>query len=35
MHVFIQPNGSHLARINTLPEAEKAKVMELINEWLK
>lgn len=35
IHVFIQPNGSHLARINTLPEAEKAKVMELINGWLK
>ena len=35
IHVFIQPNGSHLARINTLPKAEKAKVMELINEWLK
>ena len=35
IHVFIQPNGSHLARINTLPEAEKAKVTELINEWLK
>ena len=34
-HVFIQPNGSHLARISTLPEAEKAEVMELINEWLK
>ena len=35
IHVFIQPNGSHLARINTLPQAEKAEVMELINEWLK
>lgn len=35
IHVFIQPNGSHLARISTLPEAEKAKVIELINEWLK
>lgn len=35
IHVFIQPNGSHLARISTLPEAEKAKVMELINGWLK
>lgn len=35
IHVFIQPNGSHLARINTLPEAEKAEVMELINKWLK
>ena len=35
IHVFIQPNGSHLARISTLPEAEKAEVMELINELLK
>lgn len=35
IHVFIQPNGSHLARISTLPEAKKAEVMELINEWLK
>ena len=35
IHVFIQPDGSHLARINTLPETEKAKVMELINGWLK
>ena len=31
IHVFIQPNGSHLARINTLPETEKAKGMDLIN----
>ncbi len=35
IHVFIQPDGSHLARINTLPEDEKAKVMELINGWVK
>ena len=35
IHVFIQPDGSHLARINTLPETEKAKIMELINGWLK
>jgi hypothetical protein len=35
IHVFIQPNGSHLARISTLPEKEKKEVMELINEWLK
>lgn len=35
IHVFIQPNGSHLARINTLPEKEKKEVMELINEWLE
>ncbi|MEL5892922.1 S28 family serine protease [Bacteroides sp. GD17] len=35
IHVFIQPDGCHLARINTLPEAEKAEVIELINKWLQ
>ena len=35
IHVFIQPNGSHLARINTLPKKEKKEVMELIKQWLK
>ena len=35
IHVFIQPNGSHLARISTLPEKEKKEVMELIKQWLK
>ena len=35
IHVFIQPNGSHQARINTLPEKEKKEVMELIKQWLK
>lgn len=34
IHVFIQPNGSHLARINTLPEGEKKEVIELIKKWL-
>ena len=35
IHVFIQPNGSHLARISTLPEKEKKEVIELIKQWLK
>lgn len=35
IHVFIQPNGSHLARIGTLPEKEKKEVMELIKKWLE
>lgn len=35
IHVFIQPNGSHLACISTLPEKEKKEVMELIKQWLK
>ena len=34
IHVFIQPTGSHLARINTLPEGEKKEVIELIKKWL-
>lgn len=35
IHVFVEPGGSHLARIGTLPEAEKEKVMKLINDWLQ
>ena len=35
IHVFIQPGGSHLARISTLPEKEKEEVMKLLNEWLR
>ena len=32
IHVFVEPGGSHRARIGTLPEEEKKQVMELINE---
>lgn len=35
IHVFIQPGGSHRARINTLPEAEKEQVIALIKEWMR
>lgn len=34
IHIFIEPGGSHKARISTLPEAEKNKAIELINQWL-
>lgn len=34
IHVFVEPGGSHRARIGTLPEEEKEKVMTLINGWL-
>ncbi|GAE19917.1 putative secreted tripeptidyl aminopeptidase [Bacteroides pyogenes DSM 20611 = JCM 6294] len=34
IHVFIEPGGSHKARISTLPEAEKEKAINLINKWL-
>ncbi len=34
-HVFIEPGGSHRARINTLPEAQKQEAISLINKWLQ
>lgn len=34
IRVFIQPGGSHLARIATLPEADREEVMRQIKEWL-
>lgn len=35
IHVFVQPDGSHLARIGTLPQKEKEDAIELIKEWLE
>lgn len=35
IHVFVQPDGSHLARIGTLPQKEKEEVIGLIKEWLE
>lgn len=35
IHVFIQPGGSHLARINTLPEEMQKEAIGLIKEWMK
>lgn len=35
INVFVQPGGSHRARISTLPEAEKEKAVSLINSWLE
>lgn len=35
IHVFRQPGGCHLARINTLPDAEQAQVAALLLEWLE
>lgn len=33
-HVFIQPGGSHRARIHTMPEATQEKIKSLIRQWL-
>lgn len=35
IRVFIQPDGSHRARISTLPDKEKEEVMETIKGWLE
>lgn len=35
IHVFIEPGGSHLARIGTLPEAEQKEAIRLIKEWMR
>lgn len=34
MHLFIEPGGSHRARINTLPEQMKGKAVAILKEWL-
>ena len=35
MHMFVQPRGSHRARINTLPEEMKQEAISIIKEWLE
>ena len=35
MHIFVQPRGSHRARINTLPEDMKQEAIRIIKEWLE
>ena len=35
MHMFVQPRGSHRARINTLPEEMKQEAINIIKGWLE
>lgn len=35
IHVFIEPGGSHLARIGTLPEEVQKEAIALIKEWMR
>ena len=35
MHIFIEPRGSHRARINSLPEAMKQEAISIIKGWLE
>lgn len=34
MHLFVEPGGSHRARINTLPEEMKQEAIAILKEWL-
>lgn len=35
LQVYFQPGGSHLARIGTLPEKMKRRIMEQMRKWLE
>ena len=35
IYVFVEPGGSHLARIGTMSEDQKQKVMSLLRGWLE
>ena len=35
MHIFVEPRGSHRARINTLPEDMKQEATRIIKGWLE
>jgi hypothetical protein len=34
MHLFVEPGGSHRARINTLPEDMKKEAISILEKWL-
>ena len=33
-HFFIQPKGSHRARISNMPEEMKEQILTILNQWL-
>ena len=35
MHVFVEPGGSHKARIGTMPEATQKEIMKVLRRWTK
>ena len=35
MHVFVEPRGSHKARIGTMPEATQKQIMKILRRWTK
>ncbi len=35
MHVFVEPRGSHKARVGTMPEETQKKIMKILRRWAK
>ena len=35
MHLFVEPGGSHRARINTLPKEMKEEAIDILTKWLE
>jgi hypothetical protein len=35
MHVFIEPGGSHRARVGTMPAEMKTEILRLLKRWAK
>lgn len=35
MHVFVEPGGSHKARIGTMPEATQKEIKKILRRWAK
>lgn len=35
IHVFVEPGGSHKARIGTMPEDTQKKIMKILKRWAK
>lgn len=35
MHVFVQPNGSHRARVATMPAETQKQIKKILADWLK
>jgi len=34
IHVFIQPGGSHLSRINNMPSTLREEILKILSDWL-
>ncbi len=35
IHIYIEPNGSHKARISTMPQETRKEILDKLNEWMQ